>query len=349
MSQDPAQDEAKPQAAHDDHDHKDHDHKDHGHDDHAHKDDAHGDHGHDDAHAAGHGDHDPLDAGHLIGHVKDADYFELPRFLGGRVEIPQLYTGPPLGRLKVGFAPIDDRIEPISGRLTKFMVLEVAVAVIMVLVFSWLALRLRKTDRPKGALTNLLESMIVFIRDEVARPAIGHHDADKFMPFLLTMFFFIVGCNLIGLLPWSGSPTGALATTGALAMLTFATVVFSGMAKLGPVGFWIGQVPHMDLPPALAILLKPMIFLIEIMGLCIKHFILAMRLLANMMAGHLVLAVIMAFIAASFGSMVWYAVMPASLLGALALSMLELFVAFLQAYIFTFLSALFIGMAVHPH
>jgi F-type H+-transporting ATPase subunit a len=154
---------------------------------------------------------------------------------------------------------------------------------------------------------------------------------------------------LLGLVPWAGSATGALATTGALALLTFATVIFSGMAKLGPVGFWVGQVPHMDLPLPLAILLKPMIFAIEVMGLLIKHFILAMRLLANMMAGHLVLAVILAFIAASATSMAWYAVTPASVLGAVALSLLELFVAFLQAYIFTFLSALFIGMAVHPH
>ena len=121
------------------------------------------------------------------------------------------------------------------------------------------------------------------------------------------------------------------------------------MVKLGPIGFWTGQVPHMDLPSALAIILKPMIFVIEVMGLCIKHFILAVRLLANMLAGHMVLAVIMAFIAASAGSLAWYAVAPASVFGAVALSLLELFVAFLQAYIFTFLSALFIGMAVHPH
>ncbi len=196
---------------------------------------------------------------------------------------------------------------------------------------------------------NLLESMIVFIRDDVARPAIGGHDADRFMPYLLTTFFFIVACNLFGLVPWAGSATGALATTGTLALLTFMTVVFSGMAKLGPVGFWIGQVPHMDIKGPLGAVLKTMIFFIEVLGLCIKHFILAMRLLANMMAGHLVLAVILAFIAASVGTLAWWAVTPASLLGAVALSLLELFVAFLQAYIFTFLSALFIGMAVHPH
>jgi F-type H+-transporting ATPase subunit a len=105
----------------------------------------------------------------------------------------------------------------------------------------------------------------------------------------------------------------------------------------------------MDLPLPLAILLKPMIFGIEVLGLCIKHFVLSIRLLANMMAGHLVLAVLVAFILAAWRNPAIYAVFPASVLGAVALSLLELFVAFLQAYIFTFLSALFIGMAVHPH
>jgi F-type H+-transporting ATPase subunit a len=306
-----------------------------------------------DAHAAGgHDAHhaDPLDAGHLIGHVKDADYFEFPRFLGGKVQIPQIYHGQePIATIGIGFKPIDDRIEPFEGKITKFMVLEVIAALLLIVVFSWLASRLKRTDRPKGSLTNALEAMIVFIRDDVARPAIGGHDADRFMPYLLTIFFFVLSLNLFGMLPWAGSATGALATTGALAFMTFLTVIISGMTKLGPVGFWVGQVPHMELPLVLSILLKPMIFVIEVMGMGIKHFILAMRLLANMMAGHLVLAVIMAFIAASAASMTWYAVMPASMFGAVALSLLELFVAFLQAYIFTFLSALFIGMAVHPH
>ncbi|MGD9721737.1 MAG: F0F1 ATP synthase subunit A [Pirellulales bacterium] len=314
-----------------------------GHDEHAAGEHAAGEHG---AHHA----HDPFDKTHLLSHVKDADYFELPRALGGKIEIPQWFkTDQPIAQFKVGFKAIDDRIEPFDLKITKFMVLETAVAIVLILVFTWVASRLKGGDAPKGRLNNLLESFIVFIRDEIARPAIGHHDGDRFLPYLLTVFFFILACNLVGLLPWAGSATGALATTGALALLTFGVVVFSGMAKLGPVRFWLAQVPHMDLPKPIGILLKPMIFVIELMGLCIKHFILAMRLLANMMAGHLVLAVILAFIAASASGMVWYAVTPASVAGLVALSLLELLVAFIQAYIFTFLSALFIGMAVHPH
>ena len=301
------------------------------------------------AHSAGHR-HDPLAPEHLIGHVKDSDYFELPRFLGGQWKIPQLRTSSePIFTFHTGVKPLDDRIEPVELKITKFMVLEVLVAIVLVVVFVRLAGRLKRTGVAKGAWANALEAMIVFIRDQVARPAIGGHDADRFLPYLLTLFFFVLVCNLVGMLPWSGSPTGALATTGALALLTFLTVVGSGMAKLGVVGFWVGQVPHMDLPKLLFIPLWLMIFGIEVLGLGIKHFILAMRLLANMMGGHMVLAVIMAFIAATATSIAWYAVAPASVLGAVALSLLKLFVAFLQAYIFTFLSALFIGMAVHPH
>jgi F-type H+-transporting ATPase subunit a len=298
----------------------------------------------------GHGN--PFDPGHLIGHVKDADYFEVPRALGGKVQVPQIrHDHEPIATIHTGFQPVDDLFEPLELKITKFMVLEVVAAILISFIFIWLAQRLATGQRPRGRLWNLLEVMLLFIRDEVARPAIGKHDADKFLPYLWTMFFFILTCNLLGMVPWAGSPTGALATTGALAICTFATVVGGGMMKLGPVGFWKAQVPHMDLPAPLAILLLPMIFAIEVLGLFIKHFVLAMRLLANMMAGHLVLAVLVTFVLAiaQFGIAATLGVGFVSVLGATALSLLELFVAFLQAYIFTFLSALFIGMAVHPH
>lgn len=291
--------------------------------------------------------HDPFDAAHLVGHVKDAPYFEVPRAISpdGHLYIPQGYiSDEPLVA-----ANADLHMEALDFTLTKFMVLEVVVAVVIAFVFIILANFMASGARPRGRIWNLLEAMICFIRDEVAEPAIGHHDARKFLPFLWTLFFFILGCNLMGMFPWAGSPTGALGVTGALAIIALIAVTAAGMKKLGPVGFLKAQVPHMELPFVLAVLLIPMIFVIEIVGLLIKHLILAMRLLANMFAGHLVLAVILGFIAASAGSSLHYGVASASVLGATALSMLELFVAFLQAYIFTFLTALFIGMAVHPH
>ena len=169
------------------------------------------------------------------------------------------------------------------------------------------------------------------------------------MPFLLTMFFFILALNLFGMLPWLGSATAALAVTVVLALITFAVVLGAGMKKMGVVGFAKAQVPHMDLPPMLAFVLIPAIWAIEIFGLFVKHFVLAIRLFANMFAGHLVLSVFLAFIGAASGAMAMYFVAPAVVLGSIAMSCLELFVAFLQAYVFTFLASLFIGSAIHPH
>ena len=302
---------------------------------------------------AAHGDAahtDPLDATHLVMHVKDADYFELPHRLGHKYKLPQplKLEGDAAYQLEV---PIEGLVEPLDLKITKYMALEVAGAAILAFVFIRLANRIKHGGPPVGRMWNMLEAMVVFIRDEVARPAIGKHDANKFLPFVWTLFFFVLTCNLLGMVPWLGSPTGALATTGTMALITFVAVTGAGMKKLGVIGFWKAQVPHMDVPGILAVVLIPGIFLIEILGLLIKHFVLSVRLLANMMAGHLVLAVIMAFIAASakVGLGVWLGVSVASIGGATALSMLELFVAFLQAYIFTFLASLFIGMAVHPH
>jgi len=283
----------------------------------------------------------PLDPNELFSHVQDSTGIHLPRALApsshGHIEIPQ-----PL--------KLDHKVLGFDLVITKFMVIELAVALILSALFIGLAKALKGGALPRGRIRNMLEAMLLYFRDNVARPCIGHHDADRFVPFLWTIFFFVLGCNLFGLIPWAGSPTGALAVTAALAMTTFAVVLVSGMQKMGVVGFWKAQVPHMDLSPGLKVLLVPMIFVIEIFGMIVKHGVLAIRLLANMMGGHVVLGVILAFIGAATSSLLlWAAVMPLSLLGATALSMLELFVAFLQAYIFTFLSALFIGMAVHSH
>jgi F-type H+-transporting ATPase subunit a len=295
--------------------------------------------------ASGH--HDPLDPAHLFGHVQDATYLEVPKALveGGKIHLPQpLKLDTPIIEANPGL-----HLAAFDLEFTKFMLLEVICGVLLILLFVPLAMRISHGKPPRGKLWNMLEAMLLFLRDDVARPAIGKQDADRFLPFIWTVFFFVLGCNLLGLVPWAGSATGALATTGALAMVTFGVVLCCGMAKLGVVGFWKAQVPHMELPKVLAIFLIPMIFVIELLGLFIKHFVLAVRLLANMVAGHLVLAVIMAFIAVTAGSVAWYGVMPASVLGATALMLLETFVAFLQAYIFAFLTALFIGSAVHPH
>ncbi|HEY3391498.1 MAG TPA: F0F1 ATP synthase subunit A, partial [Lacipirellulaceae bacterium] len=304
----------------------------------------------------------PLAPTEIFKHVEDGPEFHVPRKFTsdghGHIRIPQPFKLTEPIEAKTGNTLVDRTIKPLDFEITKFMVIELLVAILMCLFFIALAKSIRGGRLPRGRFGNMLEAMLLFFRDNIARPYIGGHDADRFVPFLWTLFFFLLGCNLFGMIPWMGTPTSALATTATLAFITFIVVIGAGMKKLGPAGFWKAQVPHLDLSleigginfePVLKIFLIPMIFAIEVLGLIIKHCVLAVRLLANMMAGHVVLAVILAFIAASAQSLMWWAVMPASVFGATALSILELFVAFLHAYIFTFLAALFIGMAVHPH
>jgi F-type H+-transporting ATPase subunit a len=282
------------------------------------------------------------DIEHTMAHVKDSYYFEVPRDLveGGKLWIPQ-----PFGELSSGAHP-----HPISGLcISKFMILQLVVAALLILVFISIARRIATGDRPKGRFWNFFEVLLLFIRDEIVRPAIGKKDGDRFLPVLWSLFFFILFCNLLGLVPWLGTATGAVGTTGALAAVVVCVSIGAGSSKMGVVGFWKAQVPHIDLPAALAVILIPMLFVIEVLGLFIRHIMLAMRLFANMFAGHIVLVVLMGFIASTVGGWVWFGVMPASVFGCTAMMLLEVFVAFLQAYIFTFLSALWIGMAVHPH
>ena len=298
---------------------------------------------------------DALSSEALFEHVQDATYFHVPRDFPigddhGHVNIPQPFaTDTPIWEMKSSNDMLNSMFQPFDLVITKFMLIELLVAVVIAVFFIGLAMRIRWGGPPKGRFWNMLEIMYLFIRDQVARPAIGKEDADKFLPYLLTLFFFILGCNLAGMIPWLGSPTGALAMTGAMALSTFVVVVGTGVAKMGVAGFLKAQVPHMDLPGPLAVILVPAIFVIELAGLFIKHSVLSIRLLANMVAGHIVLAVIVAFIAATANTLAFWGVMPISLVGAVAISLLELFVAFLQAYVFVFLAALFIGAAVHPH
>lgn len=276
-----------------------------------------------------------------LSHVQDSTTLHLP---GGAWELRQV--------VDPEWIPETLRAYGIEGQFTRFMLMEVVVAVLMVAVFVPLARRIATGECPRGRFWNFFELLLVFVRDEVARRTIGSkEEADRFLPFIWTLFFFILFSNLVGLLPLGGPPTAALGCTATLAMMTFLTVVGTGIRAHGILGFWTGLVPHMDVPWVIGVFIVPMLFAIELLGLCIKHFVLSVRLLANMFAGHLVLAVIMGFIAiaAEYGLGVWSSVTVATLLGALALNLLELFVAFLQAYIFTFLSALFIGMAIHQH
>ena len=233
-------------------------------------------------------------------------------------------------------------------QLTKFMVMEVIASLLVIAVMVPVVRHMIRNHVSRGGFMNAFEAMLLFIRDDVARPAIGGHGADHFLPYLWTVFFFVLFNNLLGMIPGMASATGNINVTAVLAVSTLVMVIYAGSKELGVAGFWTGLVPHLDVPPALKFVLWPLMFVIEIAGLFIKHLVLSVRLFANMLAGHIVLAVILGFTLTAHG---WlsYLIIPSSLIGVILLSLLEIFVAFLQAYIFTFLSALFIGSAVHPH
>jgi F-type H+-transporting ATPase subunit a len=292
-------------------------------------------------------------------HVRDNTYFEVPRFLGGEWPIPQPF-------------------ESLGFRITKFMVLEVVAGLLILVIFRTLAKKAADGQPVRGRFWNFWEAIVLFLRDEVVRPTIGeghgHHDdhagdhhpaphddhahgakakaghpADKYLPFIWTTFFFILLCNLLGAIPWLGSPTGHICVTGALAITTLYVVIREGMTAVGPLGFWKSLVPPMDVPVWLGIFMIPMIWVLEFVGMMIKHGVLAVRLFANIMAGHTVIAVILGFIGSVGHGALFYAVAPASVLGQVGVGLLELFVAFLQAYVFVFLATVFISGATNPH
>jgi F-type H+-transporting ATPase subunit a len=177
------------------------------------------------------------------------------------------------------------------------------------------------------------------------------HPADRFLPFIWTVFFYVLFCNLLGAIPFLGSPTGDINVTAALALTAFAATFLAGVSELGFVGFWKNLVPPLDAPGWMKVALIPLMFLIEVVGLFIKHGVLAVRLFANIMGGHTVIGVMLAFIAADavISGPLWYLVTPAAILGQVGIGLLELFVAFLQAYVFAVLATIFIGMGSHPH
>ncbi len=266
--------------------------------------------------------------------------------------------------------------------LSKFMVLQVIAALLIVFIYVGLARRIRNGEPARGAFWNFWEVLLTFIRDEVARPNIqpGHHHhddhgdhdghgheghdhkhdaahavaedparfADRYVPFLWTVFLFILFNNLLGMIPFLGSATGSFTVTSALAIITFFFIHGSAVARHGLTGYVKTYIPSVEAPAVIKLMLVPMIFVIEIISQFIKCFVLAVRLFANIFAGHLVLAVIMSFIVLAKDSAAFYVVTPASLAGVLALSLLELFVAFLQAFVFTFLTAIFVGQVLNP-
>jgi F-type H+-transporting ATPase subunit a len=331
------------------------------------------------AHGEDHGAHKPPTA---LEHVSDDDVFHcFTSIWPHSIPLPQIT----IGGYKLP---------------TKFMILELIAAGLIVVIYVPLARRVASGEPARGPFWNSFEVLLTFVRDQVAKPGLGEDIADRYVPFLWTLFLFILFNNLLGMFPFLGSATASIYVTGALALIVFFAIHGSAIWAMGsdphyghghghddqghghdhghahdhghghgspgsapaatvnplivlPVGAWryIKSIwPSIDLPFPANIFIQLLVFVIEVVGILVRNGVLAVRLFANMFAGHMVLATILLFIpmAANLYPLLWGAISVTSVLGILALSLLELFVAFLQAYIFTFLAALFMGMAITP-
>jgi F-type H+-transporting ATPase subunit a len=220
--------------------------------------------------------------------------------------------------------------------ITKFVVFMWIVAAILIVVLLSASKRYKKSLVPKG-FVNVVEIIIVFVRDEIVQPTIKENQ-EKYLPYLLTTFFFILLGNFFGLIPFSATITSNIAVTATLAVLSFIVTQAAGIRSYGLFGYFKAMIPH-----GMPIAILPLIIVVEILALFTKPFALCIRLFANMIAGHVVIFSLLGLIFI-MGSIF---VAPISVAFALFIYLLELLVALIQAYIFTMLSSLFIGMAAH--
>ncbi len=215
-------------------------------------------------------------------------------------------------------------------------------------VFVTLARRYKKgvgrTEAPQGILQNMMEVLVIFIRDEIAKPNIQGEKWRTFLPYLLTAFFFILVANILGLVPYAGAATSNIAVTGVLAVMTFVIVLLYS-SKDYYKELFTG-------PPDAPVLVRIIFVPIEIVGLVMRHLALAIRLFANMMGGALIIFSLIGLIFIMnilFGEVAAVGTVIISIGFTVFILLLKLLVAFIQAYVFTILSALFIGMAVEEH
>lgn len=303
----------------------------------------------------------PID---IMGTVADHDYF---KFFGKKLYLPRIiYWADEVGNAQLStfgstkkaiasglFEDVDNAIVPTSGSI------KIDLSITSHLIYFWFGLgavalftmfagnRYKKgvgrDIEPQGALQNLFEVFFVFIRDDVARPNIDNKKADKYVPYLFTVFMAVAFMNTFGLLPWAATATADITVTAVLALFTFVITQFSGTKDYWTHVFWFPGVP---------LGVKFLMIPVELIGLITKPFALAIRLFANMMSGKIMIIAILGLIFIfhdMYGSVAAYGVSVFSVSMTAILYILKLFVSLLQAYIFTLLSAVFIGMAAESH
>ena len=266
-------------------------------------------------------------------HITDSHHLEYPCFKSGWVCEYELPHWDPIhiGNFSIDMSP------------TKHVVM-LLIAALLCLVTLLIAARSQGRQQqagkaPKG-FANGIEALVLYLRQEVVMPNVGPH-GDKYVPFILTLFFFILFANLLGLIPYGATATGNISVTATLAILAFIMIEVAGMRTLGPKGYMktIIYWPH-DQSLGMKLALTPLLTPIELAGKFTKPIALAIRLFANMTAGHIVVLALLGLIF-SFGS---YFIAPAPFLAALGIMLLEIFIAFLQAFVFALLTSVFIGL-----
>lgn len=243
----------------------------------------------------------------------------------------------------LAFMDMDPGVHGWQLVLTNLQLFQIAAVLLVLIAFLGVPGYIR-TGRGGDAVTRFFSGFALWIRDEMVTPTMGKKLGNKLLPFFLCLFFFILFINLMGLVPGSATATANIFVTGALALITLLSMVFGGMVAQGPIAFWKNLVPHVPLA------LWPLMFVVELIGLVVKPFALMIRLFANMTGGHLVVLSFMGliFFFAQMGPAVGYGVSPVAVGFAVFIMIIEIFVAMLQAYIFTQLSILFIHASVHP-
>jgi len=261
----------------------------------------------------------PFDPGaHIMHHILDSHELEVP-FTSIEIELPRYH----IGRFDVS--------------ITRNVVM-MWIASAILLAFFLAAVRRVKNPVPTG-IRGALEAMMLFVRDDVARKTIDRKYADRYVGYLLTVFFFILACNLLGLIPGFSTPTSSISVTATLAGFTFLVSQWGGIRNYGVIGHYKNLVPH-----GLPAVILPVIIVVEVISMLARPFALAIRLFANMTAGHVVILSLISLIFVLKSVFVAGMSIPF----ALFVYVLEILVGFLQAFIFTVLSSLFIGLAVHP-
>jgi len=196
-------------------------------------------------------------------------------------------------------------------------------------------------------LARMFAGFAMWIRDEMVYPEMGKDLGRRFLPYFLSVFFFILFMNLLGLAPHSATATASIFVTGAMAVTTLLVMIFGGMITQGPIRFWRTLVPHVPL------LLWPLMFIVELVGLLVKPFALMVRLFANMTGGHMVVLSFMGLLFFLGSPSMWgaaggWGATPLSIGFAVFIMIIEVFVAMLQAYIFTQLSIIFVNASIRP-